>query len=88
MSQIIITGKPTFEDVKLLVDMLPESDRRALKNYLSSLGDGEWEKKFEGLLSRFRAHGRSEEEIEKIVVRTIKEVRNAKKAKRKKAKNI
>lgn len=28
MSQIIITGTPRFEDVKFLVDMLPESDRQ------------------------------------------------------------
>jgi len=79
MSQIIVTGTPRFEDVKFLVDMLPESDRQALKNYLLAQDDGNWEKEFNELLSRFRGHSRSEEEIEQDVKEAIKEVRNARK---------
>lgn len=71
MSQIIITGTPRFEDVKFLVDMLPESDRRTLKNYLLSLDNGKWEKEFDELLSRFRNHSRSDEEIEQDVKNAI-----------------
>lgn len=79
MSQIIITGTPRYEDVKFLVDMLPESDRRTLKNYLLSLDNGNWEKEFDELLSRFRSHSRSDEKIEQDVKNAIKEARNARK---------
>jgi hypothetical protein len=79
MNQIIINGTPRFEDVKFLVDMLPESDRRTLKNYLLSLDNGKWEKEFDGLLSRFRSHSRSDEEIEQDVKDAIKEARDARK---------
>ena len=79
MSQIIITGEPQFEDVKILVDMLPRSDRLALKNYLLELDNGTSEKEFSALLSRFRNHPRSDKEIERDVRNAIKEVRDAKK---------
>jgi len=79
MSQIIITGTPRFEDVKFLVDLLPESDRRTLKNYLLSLDSGNWEEEFDKLLSRFRNHSRSDEEIEQDVKDAIKGARNARK---------
>lgn len=79
MSQIIITGEPQFEDVKILVDMLPRSDRLALKNYLLELDNGTSEKEFSALLSRLRNHSRSDEEIERDVRNAIKEVRDAKK---------
>ncbi len=77
MSQIIITGTPLFEDVKFLVDLLPESDRRTLKNYLLSLDSGSWEEEFDKLLSRFRNHSRSDAEIEQDVKDAIKGARNA-----------
>lgn len=79
MSQIIITGEPRFEDVKVLIDMLPESDRRALKNYLLKLDNSTSEEEFSALLSRFRSHSRSDEEIEQDVRNAIEEVRNARK---------
>lgn len=79
MSQIIITGEPRFEDVKVLIDMLPESDRRALKNYLLELDNSTSEEEFSALLSRFRSHSRSDEEIEQDVRNAIEEVRNARK---------
>jgi len=79
MSQIIITGDPRFEDVKILVDMLPGSDRRALKNYLLELDNGTSEEEFSALLSCFRSHSRSNEEIEQDVRNAIKKVRNARK---------
>ena len=75
MSQIIITGTPLFEDVKFLVDLLPESDRRTLKNYLLSLDSGSWEEEFDKLLSRFRNHARSDEEIEQDVKDALEFVR-------------
>ena len=78
MSQIIITGEPRFEDIKMLYNMLPESDRRALKNYLLSQDNGTWEKEFDKLLYRFRAHSRSDDEIEQDVTNAIQGVRNAK----------
>ncbi|MBM3241400.1 hypothetical protein FJZ31_34400 [Candidatus Poribacteria bacterium] len=80
MSQIIIIGEPRFEDVKILVDMLPESDRLALRNYLLELYDGTSKEEFSALLSRFRSHSRSDEEIEQDVRNAIEEVRNAKKS--------
>lgn len=79
MSQIIITGEPQFEDVKILIDMLPKSDQLALKNYLLELDNGTSEKEFSALLSRFRNHSRSDEQIEQDVRNAIKEVRDAKK---------
>ena len=79
MSQFIKTGTPRFEDVKFLVDLLPESDRRTLKNYLLSLDSGNWEEEFDKLLSRFRNHSRSDEEIEQDVKDAIKGARNARK---------
>jgi hypothetical protein len=80
MSQIVITGTPQFEDLKVLVDMLPESDRVALKQYLQSFEEKDWQQQFDQILARFRKHNYSEQEIKEDVEQVLKEVRSAKKS--------
>lgn len=80
MSQIIITGDPTYEDVRYLVDLLPKGDRNALRNYLTSPEAEDLDKELDEVVSRFRTHGHTEQEVEEAVVRTIKQVRNDKAA--------
>lgn len=80
MSQIVITGTPQFEDLKVLVDMLPESDRVALKQYLQSFEETDWQQQFDQILARFKKHTYSEQEIKEDVEQAIKEVRSAKKS--------
>ena len=80
MSQITITGNPTFEGIKYLVEMLPKGDRNALRNYLT-LPDAEGsEKELDEVISRFRAHGHTEQEMEDAVVRAMRQVRDTKAA--------
>ena len=80
MSQIIMTGNPTFEDVKYLVDMLPEGDRIALRHYLTSSDAEDREKEFDEVISRFRTHGHTEQEVAEAVAETIRKVRDGKAA--------
>ena len=81
MSQIVITGTPQFEDLKILVDMLPESDRVALKQYLMGFEEKDWQNQFDQVLARFRNHNYSDPEIQEDVEQALKEVRSAKKSK-------
>lgn len=81
MSQIVITGNPQFEDLKILIDMLPESDRVALKQYLQSFEEKDWQQQFDRVLARFRNHNYSDQEIQDDVEQALKEVRSAKKNK-------
>ena len=78
MSQIIITGKPRFEDVKLLVEMLPPSDQLALKNYLLARDDLERLTRKKNLVTRFRSHTLNEQQINQAVQEAIEGVRHAK----------
>jgi len=80
MTQIIITGSPTFEDVRFLVDMLAEADRKALRNYLTSPEAEDWEQEFGEALSRFRTHAQADHEVEEAVAEAVEEVRDAEKA--------
>jgi len=81
MSQIVITGTPQFEDLKVLIDMLPESDRVALKQYLQSSEEKDWQQQFDRILARFRNHNYNEQEIQEDVEQALREVRSAKKSK-------
>jgi|GEM_PF-4396354 len=81
MSQIVITGTPQFEDLKVLIDMLPESDRVALKHYLQSYEEKDWHEHFDRIFARFRNHNYSDQEIQTDVDPSIREVRSAKKRK-------
>ena len=81
MSQIVITGTPQFEDLKVLVDMLAESDRVALKQYLQSFEEKDWQQQFDRVLARFRNHNYSDQEIQEDVEQALREVRSAKKSK-------
>ncbi len=78
MSQIIITGAPRFEDVKLLVEMLPPSDQLALKNYLLTREDLDRTTKKKNLIARFRSHTLNEQQIDRAVQDAIEEARHAK----------
>lgn len=81
MSQIVITGTPQFEDLKVLIDMLSESDRVALKQYLQNFEEKDWQQQFDRILARFRNHNYSDQEIQEDVEQALKEVRSAKKSK-------
>jgi len=81
MSQIVITGTPQFEDLKVLVDMLPESDRVALKQYLQGFEEKDWQQQFDRILARFRNHNYGNQEIHEDVEQALKEARSAKTSK-------
>ncbi len=81
MSQIIITDKPKFENLIVLADMLPKSDRIALKPYLQRIDDQEQEQRFDEILARFRCHDYNEKEIKDDLERIIIEVRSSNKDK-------
>ena len=76
MSQIIITGNPRFEDVKLLVEMLPKSDQLALRNYLVAQSDLDRTTKKKDIIERFRTHILNEQQINQAVQDAIKDVRH------------
>jgi len=78
MSQIIITGNPRFEDVKLLVEMLPKSDQLALRNYLVAQSDLDRTTKKKDIIERFRKHILNEQQINQAVQDAVKDVRHAK----------
>jgi len=78
MSQIIITGKPQFEDIIELIKLLPESDRVALKNYLQTMDDHNYHENFDQILARFRGHNYSNAEIKEDVESALNEVRSSK----------
>ena len=78
MSQIIITGNPRFEDVKVLVEMLPKSDQLALRNYLVAQSDLDRTTKKKDIIERFRTHILNEQQINQAVQDAIKDVRHAK----------
>ena len=67
MPQIIITGKPQFEDIVELIKMSPESDRIALKHYLQGMDDQNHQEMFDQILARFRKHNFNNDEIKKDV---------------------
>ncbi len=72
MSQIIITGNPRFEDVKVLVEMLPKSDQLALRNYLAAQSDLDRTTKKKDIIERFRTHMLNEQQINQAVQDAIK----------------
>ncbi len=76
MSQIIITGDLRFEDVKLLVEMLPTSDQLALKNYLLVRDNLDRTTRKKNLIDRFRSHTLNEQQIDQAVKDAIEEVRH------------
>ena len=76
MSQIIITGNPRFEDVKVLVEMLPKSDQLALRNYLVAQSDLDRTTKKKDIIERFRTHILNEQQINQAVQDAIKDVRH------------
>ena len=76
MSQIIITGNPRFEDVKVLVEMLPKSDQLALRNYLVAQSDLDRTTKKKDIIERFRTHILNEQQINQAVQDSIKDVRH------------
>ena len=78
MSQIIITGNPRFEDVKLLVEMLPKSDQLALRNYLVAQSDLDRTTKKKDIIDRFRTHILDEQQINQAVQDAIRDVHHAK----------
>ena len=76
MSQIIITGNPRFEDVKVLVEMLPKSDQLVLRNYLVAQSDLDHTIKKKDIIERFRTHILNEQQINQAVQDAIKNVRH------------
>lgn len=78
MSQIIITGNPRFEDVKVLVEMLPKSDQLALRNYLVAQSDLDRTTKKKDIIERFRTHILNEQQVNQAVQDAVKDVRHAK----------
>lgn len=78
MSQIIITGNPRFEDVKLSVEMLPKSDQLALRNYLVAQSDLDRTIKKKDIIDRFRTHRLNEQQINQAVQDAIRDVHHAK----------